>query len=97
MQLSFTGRNNLMVTPALKTYAEDKLQRLERRYTHIKTVHVVFHIENVTHSVEATLHINGSELHATAKASDMYAAIDELVDKLTTQLTKHKEKLSDHR
>lgn len=91
MQLNFTGRN-VDVTPALKTYSSEKFQRLERRDDGITHVNITFHLENVTHIAEATLHLRGTEIHATAKADDMYKAIDELIDKLVTQITKHKEK-----
>ena len=96
MQLHFTGRN-LEVTPALKTYTEDKFKRLEKRDETVTNVNVVFHLENVTHIAEATLHVNGAEIHASAKASDMYVAIDELIDKLVAQTTKLKEKNSERR
>ena len=95
MQLNFTGRN-IEVTPALKTFTAEKMERVERRYSTIKHVDVVFHVENVTHIAEATAHLDGAEIHATAKSTDMYAAIDELVDKLLTQITKHKEKQKGH-
>lgn len=96
MQLHFTGRN-IEVTPALKTFTTEKFQRLERRHANLGNINVVFHVENVSHIAEATVHMDGIELHASAKNSDMYSAIDELVDKLITQITKHKEKLTDHR
>ncbi len=38
----------------------------------------------------------GRKLHAVATATDMYAAIDALVDKIDKQVRKHKEKLTDH-
>lgn len=95
MQLHFTGRN-IEVTPALKTFTQEKFQRLERRHANIGNINIIFQIENLTHTVEATVHMSGVEIHAEAQAEDMYAAIDELVDKLATQITKHKEKESDH-
>lgn len=95
MQLNFTGRN-IEVTPALKSFAEEKLQRLERRDDSISKINIKFLIENVTHIAEADLHLKGTELHASAKADDMYTAIDLLVDKLLTQITKHKEKSERH-
>jgi putative sigma-54 modulation protein len=95
MQIHFTGRN-MDVTPALKTFTEEKMERLLNRNT-ISTINVTFHVENVTHTAEATVRLNGSDLHASAKADDMYAAIDLLVDKLAGQITKHKEKHADHR
>jgi putative sigma-54 modulation protein len=95
MQLNFTGRN-IDVTPALKTFTTEKMQRIERRDHSLTSIDLVFHLENLTHTAEATAHVNGAKIHATAEASDMYAAIDLLVDKLITQITKHKEKHSGH-
>lgn len=96
MQLHFTGRN-LELTPAIKTHAEEKFQRLERRHANIASVNIILQIENLTHIAEATIAMNGTDIHATAKSTDMYIAIDELVDKLISQITKHKEKISGHR
>jgi putative sigma-54 modulation protein len=95
MQVSFTGRN-IELTEALKTFTQEKLQRVERRDNQISKIDVVFHIENLTHTAEATAHLPGVEIHATAEASDMYAAIDSLIDKLNAQIIKHKEKHSSH-
>jgi putative sigma-54 modulation protein len=54
-------------------------------------------VEKLDHIAEATLLIVKGEIHASATSNDMYAAIDELVDKLDRQLIKHKEKINDHR
>ena len=93
MQFHFTGRN-IDVTPALKTFTEEKLQRLLHRDASINNIHVSYHVENLTQTVEATVHVPGTEIHASASADDMYAAIDELTDKLMHLVTKHKEKHS---
>jgi putative sigma-54 modulation protein len=91
MQLNFVGKN-IEITSALKTFTTEKFRPLERRFSKITKVNVVFHIEHLTQTVEATLHFNGTEIHAAAKDDDMYKAIDELIHKLMGQLTKHKEK-----
>jgi putative sigma-54 modulation protein len=96
MQLHFTGRN-IEVTPALKTFTQEKMERVERRYNTINKVNVVFHVEHLDHIAEANVNVDGTELHATAKAENMYSAIDMLVDKLLGQITKHKEKSADRR
>lgn len=57
---------------------------------------MVLKLDNIQHIAEATLNVNQGELHASADANDMYIAIDALIDKLTRQLNKHKEKLSNH-
>ena len=95
MQLHFTGRN-IEITDALKNFTEDKFQRLARHHANISNVHIVFHVENLTHIAEATAHVPGTEIHASAESNDMYVAIDELIDKLVAQITKHKEKISHH-
>ena len=91
MQLHFTGRN-LELTDALKTFATEKFQRVARRDASITNVNIVFQVDNLTHKAEATLHLSGAEIHASAEAEDMYSAIDALVDKIIGQITKIKEK-----
>jgi putative sigma-54 modulation protein len=93
MQIHFTGRN-IDVTPALKTFTEEKLAHLSERQN-ISKINITLHVENVTHIAEATIHVSGTDIHASAKANDMYAAIEMLADKLTGQINKHKEKLTD--
>jgi len=92
MQISFTG-HQLDVSDALRQYAEEKLERLERHYDHITKIHVTLSIEKLSHIAEATINVPGISIHATSEAKkDMYAAIDALSDKLNKQLKKHKEK-----
>lgn len=93
MQIHFTGRN-MEVTPALKKFTEEKMEHFSARHK-ITKINVTFHVENVTHIADATVHLSGTDIHASAKATDMYAAIDMLVDKLTGQINKHKDKLTD--
>jgi putative sigma-54 modulation protein len=56
----------------------------------------VLTVEKLEHKAEATVNVSGNTLHADAIESDMYAAIDSLVDKLSRQVIKYKEKLTDH-
>ena len=48
------------------------------------------------HKAEATVHVNGNNLHAESSDESMYAALDSLIDKLDRQVRKHKEKMTDH-
>ncbi len=91
MQLNITG-HHVDLTNALKDYVSAKLQKLERHFDHISNVQVTLSVEKQRQRAEATLHISGADLHATAEEPDMYAAIDLLVDKLDRQILKHKEK-----
>lgn len=92
MQINITG-HRMDVTPAIRTFTEEKFQRLERHFDHITGIHVVYDVEKIRQIAEATVFVSKAELHASAESEDLYAAIDSLVDKLNRQLMKHKEKL----
>lgn len=91
MKIHLTGRN-VELTPALKTFTTEKLQKLNRRGNGIAHVYVTFHVDNLTHTAEATLHLRGVDLHAVGQAEDMYSAIDRLSDRMMQQITRLKEK-----
>ena len=95
MQLTITG-HHIDVTPALKNKVESKLKKLERHFDNLTNVHCILTVEKLEHKAEATVHMSGGTVHADAIDSDMYAAVDALVDKLSRQVTKHKEKMTDH-
>ena len=96
MQINFTG-HGIDVTAALKTFAQEKFDRLQRHFDKITAIHVIFNVEKLNKIAEATLLVTKGEIHASATSEDMYAAVDELIQKLDRQLIKHKEKMSDHR
>jgi len=95
MQLSLTG-HHVDITDALRNYVEEKLQRLERHFDHVTNVHVILSVEKLNQKAEATVHLSGADVFADASDTDMYAAIDALVDKLDRQVIKHKEKVKNH-
>lgn len=92
-----THGQQIEVTPALRSYVETKLERLQRHFdqpfVEIRTLLVV---DKSDQRAEGTINIAGRTLHADASGVDMYAAIDLLADKLDRLLMKHKEKLVDH-
>ncbi|WP_370560386.1 ribosome hibernation promoting factor [Edwardsiella tarda] len=95
MQLNITG-HHLEITDAIRQFVSEKFAKLEQYFDQINQVNVTLSIEKVDHIAEATVFINGGELHASAEQEDMYAAIDVLIDKLARQLNKHKDKLKQH-
>ena len=95
MQLNITG-HHVDLTESLHDFIRQKFAKLRRHYDHITQVHVVISVEKLQHLAEATAHVTGAELFANAEATDMYNAIDQLVDKLDRQLIKHKEKVQAH-
>ena len=95
MQMNING-HHLEITPPLKDYVENKFERLQRHFDQITTTHVILSVEKMVQKAEATVHVAGADLFATAEDEDMYAAIDALTDKLDRQLIKHKEKHRGH-
>ena len=96
MQINLTG-HHLDITPALRSFVQEKLERIERHFDHITKIHVILTIEKGRQKAEASIHVNRGNIFANAQHDDMYAAIDMLIDKLDRQVIKHKEKLSNHK
>jgi putative sigma-54 modulation protein len=92
MNIQVSGQQ-LDVTPALKDYVQDKMQKLERHFDAINNIHVVLSVEKLRQKADATINVTGAQLVANAEHEDMYAAIDALTDKLDRQVKKHKDKL----
>ena len=95
MQLNVTG-HHIEITPALRSYVQKKLERIERHFEQVIDVHCVLSVEKLRQKAEATLHVSGSAIHADSTEENMYAAIDLLTDKLDRCVKKYKEKLTDH-
>lgn len=95
MQINLTG-HHIEITDSLRNYVDTKFSKLERHFDHISNVHVILNVEKLNQKAEATVHLSGAEVFASSEDSDMYAAIDSMVDKLDRQVIKHKEKLKKH-
>jgi putative sigma-54 modulation protein len=96
MQLSISG-HHVEVTPSLKDYVSSKLERLDRHHDKITGADVTLTVDKLVQKADARIFVRGADLFADAVANDMYAAIDNLVDKLDRQLIRHKEKVKAHR
>jgi len=95
MQINLTG-HHVEITDSLRNYVDTKFSKLERHFDHISNVHVILNVEKLSQKAEATMHLSGAEVFASSENTDMYAAIDSMVDKLDRQVIKHKEKLKRH-
>jgi putative sigma-54 modulation protein len=95
MQITISG-HHVEVTPALREYVLTKFERLQRHFDQITNTDVKLIVEKLVQKAEATIHVSGADIFATADSEDMYSAIDLLADKLDRQLIKHKEKSRGH-
>jgi putative sigma-54 modulation protein len=74
-----------------------KLQRVKQHFDSVIDVNVIMSVEKLNQKVEATVHVRGRDIFCESTNTDMYAAIDSLVDKLDRTIIRHKEKHLDHR
>ena len=95
MNLTITG-HHIEVTPAIRDYVKDKLDRVLRHFDQVTSSHVILSVEKLQQKAEVTLHVKGKDIFADATDADLYAAIDLVADKLDRQVVKHKEKVSNH-
>ena len=95
MNLTISG-HHLEVTPAIREYVMNKLERVRRHFDRVIDVSVVLSVEKLRQKAEINLHLRGKDLHCEATEADLYAAIDMLVDKLDRQVVKHKECIQAH-
>lgn len=89
---------NLDATDALRNYASEKIVHCLKKFVHQNTTeaHIVLKVEKNSQIAEVTFHADGTDFNAKEDRNDLYAAIDAVVDALTQQLRKHKERLTDH-
>jgi len=100
MNLTISG-HHLEVTPALRSYVTDKLDRITRHFDQVVDVKVLLSIENQTEKqrrqkAECNIHVKGNDMFAESAHQDLYAAVDDLVDKLDRQVVKHKDRIRNH-
>jgi len=91
MNLHLSG-HHVEVTPALRSYVEEKLARVRRHFDHVIDAHVVLSVDKLRQKAEVTLHMRGKAIHCACEEQDMYAAIDLVTDKLDRQVLKYKSK-----
>lgn len=94
MKYSIRGEK-LEVTDSIRDYVMEKLNKMEKYFDEPETVNVkiLFSVRGREQKVEVTINSKGYDLRAEVSHSDMYAAIDLVIDKLETQMRKHKSKM----
>ena len=96
MNVIMNGRH-LDITPALRSYAEEKIGRFDKYLSSITEAVVTLSVEKYRHKAEVLLKVNGVQIQAEGKTGEVYSAIDQVVEKLEKQVVRYKEKLHDHR
>ena len=100
MQFQVKGRN-FEVSDSIRSYAEEKLSKLERQLTDPRVELELMLEKNPSIAenqvAEATIWTSGPVLRAREASSDMRASIDQLVEKLERQVTRYRTRGRDRR
>jgi putative sigma-54 modulation protein len=94
MQISVTFRQ-IEPSEALKNYVTDRLGKFKRYLEGPVEAHVVLGLEKFRHLADVTIDSNGRVIKGKEENTDMYAAIDLVMDKIDMQLKKFRDKQRD--
>jgi putative sigma-54 modulation protein len=100
MNLKISG-HHLEVTPAIREYLVNKLERVLRHSDQVIDGTVILSVDNHKEKdkqqrAEVSLHLKGKDIFVESANGNLYAAIDLLIDKLDRQVVKHMERLQTH-
>jgi len=95
MNLTVSG-HHVAVTPAIRTYVEGKLSKVTRHFDHVIDVSVILSVEKLQQKAEVTVHVPGKDIHVESNDTDLYAAVDALIDKLDRSILKYKASVQAH-
>lgn len=97
MQIAVNFRH-MESSEAVRSYVEEKLSRVKKYIDEPIDAQVVLSVQRKIHNrAEVTMVAKGLTMKSTEETSDMYAAIDLMVDKIERQLKRYKDKLKHHK
>lgn len=96
MNINLTGRH-LEITPAIREHVTAKLGKIKRHFDNLIDINVILSVDKLKQMAEATVHMSGKTVFAETDDTNLYVAIDNLVDLLDRQIIKHKDKNSARR
>lgn len=98
MKVNVRGKNKYVVTEDVKRRAEVKLQKMDQYFRNAEELvaDVVCKAYESYEVVEVTIPTKNIILRAEVKAESVLSAIDLAIDKLETQIRRHKDKIESH-
>ena len=92
MRISITGKN-LEISSYMREVAEKKLAKLDRYFPQDTEAQVTLSVEKSRHIVEVTIPHGGRLIRAEEISTDMYASLDNVLDKLEKQIFHNRTRL----
>ncbi len=94
MQKIITARH-FDLTPEMRERAESDIDGLSRYFDNIISAELVLDTERHRRKAELRVKVHNNSITGTSETDDMYASINEAVDKVKAQLKKYKGKLKE--
>jgi putative sigma-54 modulation protein len=76
----------------VKAYVKEKVEKLRKYIENPREVHVVLAVEKFRHIAEITVVGDGGIFNSQGRDNDLYAAVDQMVDKMERQVRERREK-----
>ena len=92
MRISISGKN-LEISDYLRGLVEKKVNKLERYFPQDTEAQVTLSVEKNRHIVEVTIPFDGGIIRGEEVTGDMYASIDNVLDKLEKQIIRQRTRL----
>ena len=93
VKVSVTFRHT-QPTDALKRYAEEKVHKIGKYFYRPLDAHVVLSVDSRDRQVaEVTMQTRRLTIHGREETTDLYSAIDLVMDKVEQQVRKYKTKI----
>ncbi|MCX8058751.1 MAG: ribosome-associated translation inhibitor RaiA [Spirochaetes bacterium] len=97
MTINYNAKN-LTITEELKTYFEKRIDRITKYEDLINFIDVYFSIDKYINQVEVVIDFRkGKTVCFTGEDSDMYKAIDDVIDRIEKNVNKYKDKITNHK
>ncbi len=91
MQIAVTFRHR-EPDEGVKDYVKEKVEKLEKYLENPREIHVVLSSEKFRQIAEITIISDGVTLNSQGRDSDLYAAIDQMVEKMERQVRERRGK-----
>jgi len=91
MQIAVTFRHQ-EPEEGIKDYVREKVEKLEKYLGNPREIHVVLSSEKFRQMAEITILSDGATLNSEGKGGDLYAAIDQMVEKIERQVRERRGK-----
>ena len=95
MNIVFRARH-MSATDAIRQYVEGKAAKLPRFYDNVQSIEVTLDVE--ADKPVAEIIVTAARKHtfvAKHRDDDMYACVDQCIDKISQQLRRHKDRIRD--